>query len=81
MADERVHRIADDLNEGWVEDCAATLRGGGTGAYVNFLADEGEARIREAYPGSTWDRLVAVKSRYDPRNVFRQNQNIPPASA
>ena len=47
--------------------------------YVNFLGDEGAARIREAYLGETWDRLAAIKGRYDPTNLFRLNQNIPPA--
>ena len=51
------------------------------GVYVNFLGDEGEARVREAYPGPTWDRLAAVKRRYDPTNLFRLNQNVPPAAA
>ncbi len=68
------------VREAWVRDFAATLRQGDAGAYVNFLADEGEARIREAYPGATWDRLVAVKRRYDPTNLFRLNQNIPPGA-
>ena len=45
---------------------------------MNFLGDEGEARVRAAYPGATWDRLAAVKARYDPTNLFRLNQNIPP---
>lgn len=45
--------------------------------YVNFLGDEGEARLRRAYPGVTWDRLVEMKRRYDPNNLFRLNQNIP----
>ncbi len=67
-----------ERNEAWVSELAANLRQGAAGAYVNFLGDEGEDRIREAYPGSTWDRLTAVKSRYDPTNVFRLNQNIPP---
>ena len=49
------------------------------GAYVNFVADEGEERVRAAYPGATWDRLREVKRRYDPDNVFRRNQNVPPA--
>ena len=40
----------------------------------------GEGRVREAYPGSTWERLVAIKGRYDPTNLFRLNQNIPPSS-
>ncbi len=47
------------------------------GAYVNFLGFDGEARIRDAYPGATWDRLRKVKARYDPTNLFRRNQNIP----
>ena len=67
--------------EAWVEDFAAALRQGKPGAYVNFLGDEGEARIREAYPGTTWDRLVAIKRRYDPTNLFRLNQNIPPTDS
>jgi FAD/FMN-containing dehydrogenase len=63
----------------WVEAFAAALHQSDDGAYVNFLADEGEARIRAAYPGSTWDRLRRIKARYDPTNLFRLNQNIPPA--
>ncbi len=62
----------------WADGFMAALRQGDTGAYVNFLSDEGTERIREAYPGATWDRLVAVKRRYDPTNLFRLNQNIPP---
>jgi FAD/FMN-containing dehydrogenase len=65
-------------HEPWVNDFAAALRQGDGGAYVNFLGDEGEARVREAYPGATWERLAAVKNRYDPKNLFRLNQNIPP---
>lgn len=66
------------LHEAWVTDFAAALRQGDPGAYVGFLGNDGPARIREAYPGSTWDRLVAVKRRYDPTNLFRLNQNILP---
>lgn len=47
-------------------------------AYVNFLGNEGVERVRAAYPGSTWEQLVAVKRRYDPANLFRLNQNISP---
>ena len=65
----------------WVERFAAALRRGDPGVYVNFLGDEGEARVREAYPEATWNRLRAIKRRYDPDNVFRLNQNIPPAEA
>jgi len=64
----------------WVEAFAAALHQGDDGAYVNFLGDEGKARIRAAYPGSTWDRLRQIKARYDPTNLFRLNQNIPPAA-
>jgi hypothetical protein len=72
---------ADDkpVRQAWVDDFAAALRQGDPGVYVNFLGDEGEARIRAAYPGSTWDRLTAIKARYDTTNLFRLNQNIPPA--
>jgi FAD/FMN-containing dehydrogenase len=65
--------------ERWVTELAAALNQGNDGAYVNFLDDEGEARVRAAYPGATWDRLRAIKKRYDPTNLFRRNQNIPPA--
>ena len=66
------------VREAWVAELAAALRQADAGVYVNFLADEGAARVRAAYPGATWDRLVAVKRRYDPTNLFRLNQNIPP---
>jgi FAD/FMN-containing dehydrogenase len=68
-----------DRRQAWVDDVAAALHQSDDGAYVNFLGDEGPDRVREAYPGSTWDRLVQVKRRYDPGNLFRRNQNIPPA--
>jgi FAD/FMN-containing dehydrogenase len=62
----------------WVRGLSAELHDGDPGAYAGFLADEGEERIRAAYPGATWERLTAVKSTYDPDNVLRLNQNIPP---
>ncbi|MGH2694085.1 MAG: FAD-binding oxidoreductase [Actinomycetota bacterium] len=46
--------------------------------YVNFLMDEGEERIRQAYGAERYERLKALKRRYDPGNFFRLNQNIPP---
>ena len=67
------------VHEAWVTGFAAALHRGDAGVYVNFLGDEGELRVREAYPGPTWDRLAAIKGRYDPTNLFRLNQNIPPA--
>jgi hypothetical protein len=63
----------------WVTAFSAALRQGDASAYVNFLGDEGEARVHEAYPGATWNRLAAIKRRYDPTNLFRLNQNISPA--
>lgn len=48
------------------------------GAYVNFMMDEGEDRIRATY-GKNYDRLAKVKKRYDPTNLFHVNQNIKPA--
>jgi FAD/FMN-containing dehydrogenase len=67
------------LRRAWVTGFADDLRQGDDGAYVNFLVDESEARVRAAYPGATWDRLRAIKAKYDPSNLFRLNQNIPPA--
>jgi hypothetical protein len=50
-----------------------------TGVYVNFLMDEGQQRVRQAYGTSKYQRLRALKRTYDPDNFFRMNQNIPPA--
>jgi FAD/FMN-containing dehydrogenase len=66
--------------EAWVSEFADALDQGDPGAYVNFVADEGVERIHAAYPGETWDRLAAIKARYDPTNLFHRNQNIPPAA-
>ena len=67
--------------EAWVAEFSAAIHQGDAGAYVNFVGDEGETRVRAAYPGATWDRLSEIKRRYDPGNVFHRNQNIPPATA
>ena len=45
---------------------------------MNFLAEEGEQRVHEAYPPATYARLAALKNRYDPTNFFHMNQNIKP---
>ena len=60
----------------WVNQFAAALHQGNEGAYVNFLNNEGPDRVRAAYPGSTWNRLRAIKRQYDPDNFFRSNENI-----
>jgi FAD/FMN-containing dehydrogenase len=49
------------------------------GAYVNFMMDEGENRVKDSYR-ENYDRLAAVKAKFDPTNLFRVNQNIQPAS-
>ena len=48
------------------------------GAYLNYLGDEGLGRVREAFGAEKFGRLQALKDRYDPTNLFRHNQNIPP---
>ena len=71
----------DHADIGWCRAYAEAMAPHATGGvYVNFLHDEGEARIRAAY-GTRYDRLAAIKGRYDPDNVFRSNQNIMPAIA
>ncbi|HWQ11734.1 MAG TPA: FAD-binding oxidoreductase [Roseiflexaceae bacterium] len=62
----------------WTEALWQAVRPEGSGVYVNFLENEGAARVRDAYPAATYARLAAIKAKYDPRNVFRFNQNIPP---
>jgi FAD/FMN-containing dehydrogenase len=65
-------------HEAWTDALWETLRPEGAGVYVNFLEREGPDRVREAYPGGTYERLQAIKAKYDPENLFRFNQNIPP---
>jgi FAD/FMN-containing dehydrogenase len=67
-----------EMHDTWVDRLAETLDQGEPGAYVNFVGDEGAERVRAAYPGPTWDRLREIKRGYDPTNLFRLNQNIPP---
>jgi len=68
----------DAANIAWIRDLFNALRPSmAPGVYVNFMSgDEGD-RVSEAYR-ERWDRLVAVKSHYDPNNFFRLNQNVPP---
>jgi hypothetical protein len=67
------------VRQAWVDELAAALQQSDDGAYVGFLTDADPGRVGQAYPGSTWDRLVQVKARYDPTNLFHNNHNIPTA--
>jgi FAD/FMN-containing dehydrogenase len=73
-AEDKPHRDA------WVESFADALRQNDEGTYVNFIGEETNGWIRRAYPDGTWQRLQAIKAKYDPTNLFRLNQNIPPAT-
>lgn len=75
---EYVNRDEAATHNAWVAGAMADLAQGDGSVYVNFLADEGEARVRDAYPNVTWERLAAIKAKYDPTNLFRRNQNIAP---
>jgi FAD/FMN-containing dehydrogenase len=62
----------------WARSYWSALAPHHTSVYVNFLMEEGEERIRQAYGAEKYDRLKALKRKYDPDNLFRLNQNIPP---
>ena len=65
----------------WARDTRAALASYGPDAmYVNFTGEADEDKVRASYPPQTYAKLAAIKKRYDPTNVFRLNQNIPPAS-
>ena len=66
---------------GWVKDFGARMKPWTRqGAYLNYLGDEGIDRVREAFGPEKFARLQALKDRYDPTNMFRHNQNIPPST-
>jgi hypothetical protein len=69
----------DDANIGWARASWRELRSFSTGGtYVNFLTEEeGDERVRAAYAGN-YERLVEVKTKWDPQNFFRMNKNIAP---
>ena len=69
---------ADEVNIAWAREMYAVLRPFGMGGvYVNNLGDEGPERVKAAY-GENYDRLVALKRKFDPDNLFRLNQNVRP---
>jgi len=62
----------------WARDYWDALAPFHTSVYVNFLMEEGEERVRQAYGDEKFDRLKKLKKKYDPGNFFKLNQNIPP---
>lgn len=68
-------------NIGWTRECWSAMKPFLiSSAYGNYVSDEGDAIAREAY-GSNYDRLAALKKKYDPTNFFRMNHNIKPTEA
>ena len=69
--------------QAWMDEFAEAIltAAGATShcAYVNFVNDEGPERVHDVYPDQTYRRLAEIKRRYDPTNLFRLNQNVPPA--
>jgi FAD/FMN-containing dehydrogenase len=71
---------AEDAEQiAWARDFHAAMQPYATGVYVNNLGVEGADRVRAAYAPATYERLVALKDRHDPENVFRLNQNVAPS--
>jgi FAD/FMN-containing dehydrogenase len=79
---DAVWRPGEDFGEqdtAWTRRVLAALGRFREGVYINFLGgDEDPRRVREAYGDAVYDRLVDVKTAYDPDNVFHHNQNIRP---
>lgn len=69
---------ADEITK-WCKDYWEALHPYSSGgAYSNFMMDEGQDRVKASYKGN-YDRLVSIKNKYDPQNLFRVNQNIKPS--
>jgi FAD/FMN-containing dehydrogenase len=70
-----------ELNVAYVRAIATAMKPWTTGrAYLNFLGDEGLDRVEAAFGPEKFARLQALKDKWDPRNLFRHNQNIPPSA-
>jgi FAD/FMN-containing dehydrogenase len=86
-ADYMFHPIAawpdpsrDEAHIEWVRRSSEAMKPYATGGvYLNFISDDD--KVRAGFSPEKWDRLVALKDRYDPTNMFRFNQNIPPSGA
>ena len=70
----------DDANIAFTREMATAMKPWTTGrVYINFIGDEGPGRVEAAYGPEKYSRLQRIKRVWDPNNVFRHNQNIPPA--
>lgn len=67
-----------DAERQWARDYWTALSPHHTSVYVNFLMEEGEERVRQAYGSAKYERLKSLKHKYDPANFFSLNQNIKP---
>jgi FAD/FMN-containing dehydrogenase len=65
----------------WARETWQAMRPFASGVYVNYLGQEGEDRVKAAYGVAKYERLVALKNKYDPTNFFRLNQNIKPTTS
>lgn len=70
--------VGFDAEREWARNYWSALAPHHTSVYVNFLMEEGEERVRQAYGAAKYDRLKALKRKYDPTNFFTLNQNIKP---
>jgi FAD/FMN-containing dehydrogenase len=71
----------DDAHIAWVHGTAEALRPWAmSGIALNFVSEVDDARVRDSFGAEKHRRLVALKDRYDPENVFRMNQNVPPSA-
>ena len=72
----------DDEHIEWVRRASDALKPYATGGvYLNFTGEEVSGRVQTGFDADVWERLVALKDRYDPTNMFRFNQNIPPSGS
>lgn len=76
--------LPSDVSDNDIREAAAPwneVASLGRGAYINFLSNSSEKEVRKAYPPAVYDRLARIKRRYDPKNLFSRNLNVPPASS
>jgi FAD/FMN-containing dehydrogenase len=72
----------DDVNIAYTRAIATAMKPWTTGrAYLNFIGDEGQGRVEAAFGQEKYARLQQLKAEWDPTNLFRHNQNIPPAQS